>query len=244
MELAKNIKKLIPNQIKILLRKTLNFLIPAEGIKDSKNKWNKLASENARYFVLTDLGEKITEEEFRAAGRKDYEELVANDALIHEWLADFTNKTVLEIGCGIGRITEFLAQNFAEVFAVDISEEMIKKGRERFKNADNINFIANNGKNYPIKNESIDFVFSYIVFQHMPNKKVVEENFKEIKRVLKENGIAKIQVRGLPTSKLNWFYGPSFTRKELEKMVNKFGLKIQKTAGENQRYFWMWCVKK
>lgn len=237
------IKSLIPNKLKSSIRKGLNFLIPGESMSRSKNKWNKLATENARYYVLTDMGEKITEEEFRRAGEKDFKELIAEDELLKKNLGNFKDKTALEIGCGIGRITDFIAQNFKKVFAIDISEEMVAMGKERLKNHKNIEFIANDGRKYPVKDSSVDLVFSYIVFQHMPNKKVVEENIKEIKRVLKDAGIAKIQLRGLPTSKLNWFYGPSFTKNETEKMLTHLGLNLIKTEGENQRYFWIWFSK-
>jgi len=241
--ITSQIKKLIPLGIKIQLRKILNLLLPGENIRNSKIKWNKLAEANARYYVLTDLGEKISEEEFRAAGKKDFQELITTDTLIVEKLGNFKEKIILEIGCGIGRITEFLAQNFAKVYGIDISEEMITKGRERLKNYKNIEFIANDGKVYPLPDSSVDFVFSYIVFQHMPNKKIIESNFQEIKRVLKKNGLAKIQVRGLPTSKSNWFYGPAFTQSEIKIMLNIIGLTLIKTIGENQRYFWVWLTK-
>lgn len=242
--MLKKIKKLIPNSIKIATRNAVNFLIPGETTETSKNKWNNLATRNARYFVLTDFGENITEEKFRKAGEKDFAELIANDEVIKNRLSDLKSKTVMEIGCGIGRITEFLSLNFKKVFAVDISDEMVRIGRDRLKNLPNIKFVSNDGKKHPsIENSTVDFVFSYIVFQHMSNKKIVIENLEEIKRILVPNGIAKIQLRGLPTSKLNWFYGPSFNVSEIRKILNSLNLKLIKTEGEGQRYFWVWFSK-
>lgn len=244
MTLIQKIKQAIPSDAKVAIRSATNFLIPNETLQASKEKWDKLAQQNARYFVLTDFGEKITEEEFKKAGEKDFAELIANDEVLKSKLVDFKDKTVMEIGCGIGRITEFLSLNFKKVFAVDISEEMVKMGSDRLKDRINITFIANDGQQHPsIKDSTVDFVFSYIVFQHMSNKKVVVENLKEIKRILTPNGIAKIQLRGLPTSKFNWFYGPSFSKDEVEKILNSVGLKLIKTDGEKQRYFWIWFSK-
>ena len=217
MKLISNIKKVIPLQVKFFLRQAVNIFIPGESIIKSKEKWNNLASKNARYFVLTDFGENITEEEFKKAGQEDFHKFIDKDLVIKERLINLNEKTVLEIGCGIGRITEFLSSNFKKVFAVDISEEMVKTGRERLKSLNNIEFISTNGMGFPsIPNSSVDLVFSYIVFQHMSNKKVVIENLKEIKRVLTPTGIAKIQLRGLPTSKFNWFYGPSFNESDIK----------------------------
>lgn len=240
----KLIKKLIPNKAKIALRKATNFLIPGESMGQSKNKWNKLASKNSRYFVMTDFGEDITEEKYKKTGEQDYNELISADDFVKNRLGDFTEKTALEIGCGTGRVTEFIAKHFKKVFAIDISEEMIAEGQRRLKDVANITFTSIDGTHYPtIKDSSIDFVFSYIVFQHMPSKKVITKNLEEIKRVLKDDGLAKIQVRGLPTNKLNWFYGPSFTKKDVESLAKKINIKLLKTEGENQRYFWLWFSK-
>jgi len=236
--------KLISSKAKISLQKAVNFLIPGESMGQSKNKWNTLASKNSRYFVMTDFGEDITEEKYRETGEKDYNELIGGDDFIKNKLGIFEEKTALEIGCGTGRVTEFLAKHFKKVFAVDISEEMVAEGRRRLASAANIEFTAINGTDFPsIKESSIDFVFSYIVFQHMPNKKVIKRNFEEVARVLKNDGVAKIQVRGLPTNKFNWFYGPSFTKKEIAILIAKTNLKLLKTEGENQRYFWLWLSK-
>lgn len=240
----KLVKNFLPEKLKITLKNVGNFFIPGENIVESKNKWNKLAVKNSRYFVMTDFGEDITETEFRETGEKDFKELVLNDDLIKDRLGNFKEKIALEIGCGTGRITEFLSRYFKKVFAVDISEKMIEEGQRRLKDVSNIEFAAINGMQYPvIDDSSIDFVFSYIVFQHMPNKKVIKKNFEEIKRVLKNDGIAKIQVRGLPTNKFNWFYGPSFTKKDIEKLTAETGMKLLKTSGENKRYFWLWISK-
>ncbi|MFA5998227.1 MAG: class I SAM-dependent methyltransferase [Candidatus Paceibacterota bacterium] len=244
MILIQKIKDLIPPSIKVMLRSMANFLIPSETLRASKNKWDRLALQNARYFVLTDFGEKITEEEFEESGEKDFTELIAGDEILAHRLVDFKDKTVLEIGCGIGRITKFLSLRFKKVFAVDISAEMIKAGSERLQNLANITFIANDGERYPsIEDSTVDFVFSYIVFQHMPDKKIILENLKEIRRVLAPHGVAKIQLRGLPTSKYNWFYGPSFSKDEIENILGSLGLKLIKTEGEKQRYFWIWFSK-
>lgn len=243
MKKIDQIKKILPVKLKFYLRKLINLLLLDETITASKKKWNRLATDNAKYYVLTDLGEHISEEEFQQAGQKDFRELIAKDPIINSGLGNLKSKTALEIGCGIGRITEFIAQNFAKVFAIDISDEMIGEGQKRLKNYSNINFIIGNGLTFPIPDNSIDFVFSYIVFQHMPNKQVIKSNFQEIRRVLKDTGLVKIQVRGLPTSKRNWYYGPSFSKDEITHLLTSCGLKLIKTKGENERYFWLWIKK-
>jgi len=38
---------------------------------------------------------------------------------------------ILEIGCGAGRMTKYLAELFGEVHGVDVSDEMVRVGRDR-----------------------------------------------------------------------------------------------------------------
>ncbi len=116
---------------------------------------------------------------------------------------------------------------------------MIAEGKKRLDGKHNIFLTATDGLSFPFADNSFDFVFSFIVFQHMPNKKMVAQNIAEIDRVLKPHGIGKIQLRGLPTSKRNWFYGPDFTAAEAQTMLTKSNLKLIKTDGKGKRYFWI-----
>ena len=233
----------IKNFLKRKLRQFLNVFLSTETATESKQKWNRLAKENARYFVMTDYGEKIDEPTFRASGQRDYQMLIEQDKLLRQRLQPFKTKKALEIGCGIGRLTEFLADNFNEVFGIDISEQMIEHGKKRLANKNNVRLAATDGLTFPFPDSIFDLVFSFIVFQHMPDIATIRSNIEEISRVLKPNSLAKIQLRGLPTSKKNWFYGPAFARRDAEKLIAGLPLSIIKIEGENQRYFWLWLEK-
>ena len=243
MQVKKTIRSLIPKPLRALARKAANAVLPTETIDQSKRKWNMLAEKNARYFVMTDYGKDISEEQFRASGKKDFDELVARDSLLKDRLSPFNEKTVLEIGCGAGRITEFFADAFKEVTGLDISEKMIAEGKARLKNKKNVSLVAGDGRYLPLPDESFDFIFSFIVFQHMPDRETIVTNLKEISRVLKRKGVAKIQLRGLPTSKRNWFYGPSFNESDLPSVLKNINLSVMKTGGTGTRYFWLWLKR-
>jgi ubiquinone/menaquinone biosynthesis C-methylase UbiE len=233
----------LKRSIKNLLTKTFNSFSSGENILEAKRKWNQLAKKNARYYVLTDKGEAITEAEFRDAGKKDVEVHVFGDEIVMKHLYPTVDKIAIEIGCGIGRLSEFLAPHFNKLYAVDISEEMINGAKERLPNILNTEFLSTDGESFPLSSNTIDFAFSFIVFQHMPNKEVIKKNIKEISRVLRKNGLAKVQLRGIPVSKDNWYYGPSFTKREVEKMINGIPLEILKIEGEGQKYLWVWLKK-
>lgn len=228
--------------IKKILRKAIYFFSRKETGQESKEKWDNLAKENARYFILSDK-ESENEEDFKKTGEKDYNEFILNDQIIKEKFVG-REKRVLEIGCGIGRMTEFFAEDFKKVYGVDISKEMIKKGKEKLAGINNIELLETDGVNLPFADNSMDLIFSYIVFQHMPNYEIVEKNFREIKRVLKEDGLFKVQLRGIPAKRGTWYYGVDYNIDSAQKLIRKIGFKLIHYDGINTKYFWLWLKNK
>jgi len=192
----------------------------------------------ARYFIWTDK-ENPTEEDFRRAGQNDYNRYVISDTFLQGKLKSIRATRALEIGCGIGRVTEFLAQDFTTVYGVDISREMILRAKERLS-LPGLVFLEGDGLHLPVPDSAVDFVFSFIVFQHMPSLDVVVSNLKETYRVLGEHGVAKIQVRGAEVDKKAWFYGVSFSPSHIKTVVEEIGFKTMRIEHETNRH--LWCL--
>ena len=241
------IRDIMGAAIQTLVKTFLRFasdVLPEEDVASSKKRWNKLAEKNPRYYIVSKKGEGIEESDFKEIGDRNYRELVVSDTLLHERLGSFSDKRVLTIGCGIGRLEEFFAPHFKEVVGIDIAEKMVEQAKERLAHVRNAHFVATDGVSYPFENGSFDFVFSYLVFQHMPNKEVVEKNLREVARVLTPGGVAKIQLRGgHQPYRWQWFYGPSFTKDEAIALAKKAGLTVLKTEGEGDKRFWLWFSK-
>lgn len=222
----------------------LSALLPNKSIDASKDEWNKLAEENGRYYIVSKEGRGIDDPKFRQTGEENYQEHILADDVIKNTLGSFSDKAALEIGCGIGRLTEFLGQDFARVEGVDIAEKMIETAKSRLAHMPNVNFTATDGEHYPFADNTFDLVFSYIVFQHMPSREVILENFKDIKRVLKSTGVAKIQIRGgHKVRKGSWFYGPTFTKAEAEALMAEAGLTVVKMGDDSIKRFFLWVKK-
>ena len=114
--------------------------------------------------------------------------------------ADFdpTEKCMLEIGCGIGRMTRAFARRFRKVYVLDVSEEMIRQGRELHASYDNIIWTVGSGIDLGCyRDAQFDFCFSYIVFQHIPTEQAIFSYVREIGRVLRPGGLFKFQVQNL-----------------------------------------------
>lgn len=221
-----------------------NHFMPNKNIIASKEEWEKLAEENHRYYIASRKGRDIDDNNFRLTGQEDYDKLVLGDEFLLKSLEPLNNKNVLEIGCGSGRLLEFFAKDFKEVYGVDISKKMIDLAKDWLHNFNNVFLEATDGLHYPYKNDFFDLVFSYVVFQHMPSKKVIKKNLEEVYKVLKPNGLAKIQLRsGYQPAKWTWYYGPSFSFVQAKKMVEKIGFKLVKSTGEGERIFLLWLKK-
>lgn len=96
---------------------------------------------------------------------------------------DFDN--CLEIGCGTGKNTEWLLQKTNHLMAVDFSEEMIAKAKEKIK-SDKVTFLQADIKNdWDFTNEKFDLISFSLVLEHIKN---LGHIFKEASKLLKPGG--------------------------------------------------------
>lgn len=220
-------------------------LFPAKSLPELKAHWNKLAAANPYYYANSDAksGQNTDEFELRESGENDYRKYVAEDELSRRILGDFKDRDVLEIGAGVGRMTEFFAKDFRRVMGIDIGGEMLNIARKRLINLNNVELVESSGDSIPGAGGH-DFIFSYITFRHLPDVGLIDGYFKEIKRTLKDNGLAKIQLRtgGAPYF-WRWFYGVSLTPEAAEALAVSAGLKVLKVEAENKKSLWLWLQK-
>jgi SAM-dependent methyltransferase len=115
---------------------------------------------------------------------------------MYDVLGNPKNKTCLEIGSGGGRILNAACKFFGFAYGVDIlNAECMKKTRSFIldNNNNSKNFeLVHRDKVGKIKDKSVDFIYSFIVFQHFDSWKEVEYYFGLIKRVLTNDGICVI----------------------------------------------------
>src|SRR3989344_88465 len=98
-----------------------------------------------------------------------------------------TNKVVADGSCGSGYGTNYLSK-FGKakfVYGIDVSSEAIKYAKKHYPSKD-ISFIEANLEKMPLEDKSIDVFVSFETIEHIKN---YEKFVKEIKRVLKNDGI-------------------------------------------------------
>jgi len=105
--------------------------------------------------------------------------------ILREELADLRFKSVLEIGCGTGKNTAFLAQIGEYINALDFSEGMIEKAREKVK-AENVRFsMADLTQKWPCEDWVYDLIVCNLVLEHIEDLSFI---FSEAFRVMKARG--------------------------------------------------------
>lgn len=226
--------------------KLLERLAVKKSLPRLKANWEKLAEKNPYYYANSDTksGRNVDEFELQQTGESDYNKYLSQDSLINDVLGDFKEKTALEIGVGVGRLTEFLSKNFKMVYGLDISPNMLNIARKRLAGQRNVDLVENTGNNIPFSPEKFDLIFSNLTFRHLPDLEIIQDYFIEIARTLKPGGLAKIQVRtGNSPYSWQWYYGVSLTTEMAQVLAQTSGLRVIKTEIENRKNLWLWLKK-
>jgi SAM-dependent methyltransferase len=103
--------------------------------------------------------------------------------------------SVVEIGPGGGRWTELLCARAARVYVLDVAEAPLRVCRERFAQRSTISYVRGDGRTIPLREDSIDAVWSYDVFVHV-NPADARSYIAEIGRVLRDGAYAVIHHPG------------------------------------------------
>ena len=101
---------------------------------------------------------------------------------------------VLDLGCGSGAFTPFIARTVGEkgkVYALDIQADMLKQlenklSRPENRDIKNIKLIEGNAYELPFEDESLDVVNMVTVLQEIPDR---NRALREVRRVLKRGGL-------------------------------------------------------
>jgi ubiquinone/menaquinone biosynthesis C-methylase UbiE len=222
--------------------------------------WDDKARENAMWFVSSKLDYADTDADaFWRSGDE-----VVDRSLGMFGLSFNGSERVLDIGCGVGRLTRALSTRAASVVGIDVSDEMVKQAREAVADLGNVDIQLGNGTDLAgLPDSSFDAAFSFVVFQHIPDPAVTCTYVREIGRVLRPGGWAVFQVSEAPeihrvetwrhvhtmrrrvqeklgraprgTLEPQWL-GSAVPRADLLAALNDGGLELRKTVGDGTQY--------
>ncbi len=109
--------------------------------------------------------------------------------------AGFTPHSVLDIGCGTGRLLRRVASHWpkALLYGVDPAAEMVEQGHSL---SPFVRFINGSAESIPLPTASIDLVLSTISFHHWDDQ---ADGIREVRRVLNPSGFFVLADVYLPT---------------------------------------------
>jgi SAM-dependent methyltransferase len=209
---------------------------------EMRDDWNERAREDAPYFVAFGRRQQSDVEFFATATD------VINDLERELRRAEPETRAhwrALEIGCGPGRLMRPMSRHFLELHGVDVSDEMIGLAQEKLRDVPSARLHVGDGASLTgIPDASIDFAYSYAVFQHIPAREAVLNYLRETVRVLRPGGLARFQFNGMSgageglDTNFNTWAGVRFTSHELLEFAEAQGLQVLALEGVSTQYMW------
>lgn len=139
--------------------------------------WSPHDEKEARVAILAEEDAA----RFEASGRADAEQV---GRLVHP------DATVLDLGCGIGRVARYMADRCRLLWASDASPVMLEMAAQRLGDRPNVRLVQSRDVAIPeIPDHSVDVAYSILVLQHLER----EDAFlvlRELRRVLRPGGAA------------------------------------------------------
>ncbi|WP_282115956.1 class I SAM-dependent DNA methyltransferase [Cellulophaga baltica] len=103
-----------------------------------------------------------------------------------ETLRKLNFSKVIELGCGTGKNTAFLLEKADEIIALDFSENMLAKAKEKIKDERVVFKKRDITTSWNIKNDFADLVTCSLILEHIKDLNLV---FKQVSETLKNDGI-------------------------------------------------------
>jgi SAM-dependent methyltransferase len=156
--------------------------------------WNALGQDDPLWAILSAPGKRGSVwdlSEFLATGQADVQALLED---LHERGIQTGSGRALDFGCGVGRLTQALADHFKRCDGVDLAASMIEQAEALNQRGERCRFHHNTAPHLGLfPDHSFDFALSLLVLQHM-EPALMKGYVAELVRVLRPDGIAYFNV--------------------------------------------------
>ena len=172
-------------------------------------------------------------------GQSDCEFLAAATSVINELEAELGrlkaeergNWRALEIGCGSGRLMRPMSRHFLEIHGVDVAGDAIRQARENLQDLAHAHPREIHGTSLEdFADQSFDFVYSFALFPYIPSRELVTAFLREIHRVLRPGGLARLQFNGSA--------GTGFSSHELLEFAQSHDFQVLALEGVSTQSMW------
>lgn len=163
-------------------------------ISELKYNWDLLGERDPMWAILSDpnmKGGKWNEEEFFATGVSTVKIFLDTATALD---LRIPRAAALDFGCGVGRLTQALAEHFDVVVGCDVSESMIRRARELNRHPAKCRYELNTEPDLRcFRDQEFDFCLTFLVLQHMKTAYAMAY-IAEFCRVLRPNGVLLFQI--------------------------------------------------
>jgi SAM-dependent methyltransferase len=208
--------------------------------------WNESDPQKARWLI-------VNADNWNKEIEPHMELILSGDPKVREHICNLQKQgcKALEIGCGIGRLMKPMTDFFDFVTGVDISSTMQAQGKDYlgdlYLSRTKIELVDENNK-FNVPDASVDFVYSLVVFQHIPSLRIIDEYLSESFRALKPGGMIRVQThRGIPNPEgsFHGFAGHMFRNIALfAERFRRAGFEIVTTQDGLGHQEWLWVTAK
>jgi len=163
-------------------------------IRQLKKNWEEFAKKDPLWSILPIPEKKNNRWKIEELFETGHNEICSVMEYIEHLNLKINYHRALDFGCGVGRLTQALCEYFDDCVGIDISFPMLQLAEEhnRYKNC--CKYILNCSSDLKIfSDETFDFIYSNIVFQHLPPELTLGY-IKEFIKILKNNGIIIFQI--------------------------------------------------
>lgn len=163
-------------------------------LKALQENWDDFARTDPFWAVLTDPDRRRkgwNPEEFFARGVSEINSVIE---YVKSLNINLKTGRVLDFGCGVGRLTQALAEYFDECYGVDISPVMIELALKYNRHGVKCRYLVNGSDDLKVFQDGFfDFVYTALTLQHMEPRYSLNY-IREFARTLKPGGILIFQM--------------------------------------------------
>ena len=185
------------------------------NLRELQRNWDNMGRRAPLTAVLT-TRLSWSEKDFFETGKKEIQELINDMESLDQ---SFPRRRALDFGCGVGRLTQSLADHYEEVFGVDIAPSMIELAEEMNRHGGRCRYVLNDRDDLRIfGGNHFDLIYSNITLQHM-EPRYAFRYIKEFLRVLSRDGLLVFHMPSERTGRNTLDYLPRRASAFLQRLI-------------------------
>ena len=149
-----------------------------------KSDWDRRISHDYRFWMSDGYRD---DEAMWESGERDFQ-------IITEGIQQPEQKSILDLGCGVGRLLKAAVRRYRHVVGLDVSEKAVERAGKFLGENPALTLMVGNGydlREFP--DASLDVVLSFAALTSVPTD-IACNYLKEINRVLKAEGVFRLQL--------------------------------------------------